>query len=130
MRYKMLALILALTVISWAQTATPNSSANPQAGTQSSEKAKCPCCDKTANGKGTVACASHGKHSKEMASCCAGKDGKCCGGEEAKACMKGDKNCCSDCMKDKTASCGPACEKQCKTGCCNREKKVETASVK
>jgi hypothetical protein len=130
MRYKTIPLILALTVISWAQTSTPNSNSNPQAGTESSEKAKCSCCDKSATDKGVMACARHGKHAKAMASCCDGKDGKCCAGDQAKACMRGDKNCCKDCMKDKTASCGAKCDKNCKTGCCNREKKMETASAK
>jgi hypothetical protein len=128
MKYKTIALILALSVISWGQNSTPNSNANPQASTQSTEKAKCPCCDKSSS-KGAIACARHGRQAKGMASCCAGKDGKCCGGDQAKACMRGDKTCCNDCMKDKTASCGPACENECKMGCCHREKKVETASV-
>lgn len=125
MRYKTIALILALTVISWAQTSTPNTDPNAQAGTQSSEKAKCPCCEKS-NAKDGMACARHGKHAKD--SCCAGKEAKCCGGEQAKSCMKGDKSCCSDCGNSKTASCGPNCE-ECKSGCCNREKK-ETALLK
>jgi len=127
MKHKMLALILALTVVSWAQEATQTAPATPQ---QSTEKAKCACCDKAASADAKGDCCAHHDHSaagKEAMSC-SRKDGKsCCGGKDAKACMKADKgaSCCKDCGKDKTASscCGGKCEK----GCCE---KMEKASMK
>ncbi len=136
MKHKMLALILALTVVSWAQEATQTAPAAPQ---QSTEKAKCPCCDKTASADAKGECCAH--HDHAMASgdmkgmSCSRKDGKsCCGGKDAKSCMKGEKgeSCCKDCGKDKTASacCGGKCEKDCckkmeKAGmnCCHGEKR-------
>ena len=48
MKHKMLALILALTVVSWAQEATQTTPAAPQQST-TPEKAKCSCCDKMAS---------------------------------------------------------------------------------
>src|SRR5436853_7894814 len=83
MRYRMLALILALTVVSWAQTATQTTPPTPQ----TSENSKCACCDKMAASDSKDAhAACMGKHEgKEMASCCAGKDDKsCCSGKDAK----------------------------------------------
>jgi len=140
MKHKMLALILALTVASWAQTSTQTAPAAPQQSTVPAEKGKCPCCDKTATAaaKDAAACCAHhdmqSKDGKEMASCCAGKDAKsCCGGTDAKSCMKGDKDkagCCAGCGKDKTAAacCGGNCGKGCAKGCCS-EKKGEKAAA-
>lgn len=139
MKYKMMALTLALTVVTWAQTATPTAPSAPQQSTAPADKDQCPCCDKMGDAKDAHAGHMHhdmsAKDSKEMASCCAGKDAKssccgekdgmscmkgdkdkagasCCGGKDAKSCMKGDKDktaasCCGDeCGKDKTvASC-------------------------
>ncbi len=124
MKHKVFALILALTVMSWAQTSTPVAPSAP-ADSTSTEKAKCSCCEKMAAGSkdGHAACMRHGKgDAKDMASCCAGKEGSsCCGGKDAKSCMK-DKtaaSCCKgDCCKDKKASCcdrkpGKGCGKNC-----------------
>ncbi len=139
MKHKMLALILALTVVSWAQEATQTTPAAPQQST-TPEKAKCSCCDKmaSADAKSEHSCCAHHDHSadsKEGASCCAGKDGKsCCGGKDAKSCMRADKgaSCCKDCAKDKTASScsGGRCEKDCcknmqhaGMNCCHHEKR-------
>jgi hypothetical protein len=139
MKHKMLALILALTVASWAQTATQNTPAAPPQSTAPAEKGKCPCCDKmaTADTKDAHTCCAHHDHqssdSKEMASCCSGKDAKsCCGGTDAKSCMKSDKDkaaCCADCGKDKTAAgcCGGQCGKDHEKGCCSHEKSEKTA---
>lgn len=132
MKHKMLALILALTVVSWAQTATQTSPADPQPGTAPAEKTKCACCEKMASTDSKdagMSCSRHAKHGKEMASCCTGKNAKsCCGDKDGKSCMKDDKtaaSCCkNNCGKDKTASacCGG---KSCKDGCCS--KKTESA---
>ncbi len=130
MKHKVLALILALTVISWAQTATPTAPSNAPAS-------KCACCEKAASADAKDAqacCARHAGHqadAKEMASCCNGKEGASCCGKDAKACMNKGKNSCSDCGKDKTAKacCGSNCEKGCKDGTCHGAKKVEQAAV-
>lgn len=127
MKHKMLALILALTVVSWAQTATQTAPSGSQPST-APEKAKCACCDKMASSDSKDAhAACMQKHGGEdMASCCSGKDGKsCCAGNGAKSCMKdgktagsGGKDCCAR-ENDKTASC---CDrksgKECGKGCC------------
>jgi hypothetical protein len=119
MKHKLLALILALTVVSWAQTATPTAP-----DSQSTDKAKCGCCDKMASADmkdGKMSCMRHAaKHGKDAASCCGGKD--CCAGKDAKACMKDAKgaSCCKDCGKDKMAS--ACCGKDCKECTCSAKK--------
>jgi hypothetical protein len=143
MKYKMIAIFLALTVMSWAQTATQTAPSAPQQNTAPVEKPKCPCCDKMASAgtKATHACcAHHGMHpgdGKDMASCCSGKDAACCsGGKDAKSCMKGDKDaagksCCGDrCGRDKTAAtcCGNSCGKEGGKGCCAMKTEKEAKS--
>lgn len=120
MKYKKIALMLALTVTTWAQTA----SSNPQS-TATPEKSKCACCNKmsSADAKDGQSCARHmakGADGKEVASCCDSTDAKSCCDKDAK-CMKSDKAaCCSDGHKDKTASCcGSDCGKSCGKGCCS-----------
>lgn len=139
MKHKMIALILALTVVSWAQTATQSAPAAPQQNTAPAEKGKCPCCDKmaAAGAKDAHACCAHHDHhsgdAKEMASCCSGKDAKSCCGADAKSCMRGDNGkaaCCADCCgKDKTAAacCGGKCGKDCEKGCCASNKTEKAA---
>jgi len=126
MKYKMLALILALTVMSWAQTSTQTGPSAPEQNSAPAEKSKCACCDKMASADGKDAhtsCMRHGiVDTKDMSSCCGGKDDK--------SCMKGDTSaasCCKDsCAKDKTAamSCGKECGKKCEKGCCSSDKKT------
>jgi len=134
MKHKLLALILALTVVSWAQTATQSAPSAPQQST-TPEKAKCACCDKMSDAKGGHAACMHKHDGKDMASCCSGKDGKsCCGGKDGRSCMKDDKtaaSCCKECCgkeKDKTASC---CDRKagkgCGKGCCGRNKSEKPA---
>ncbi|MGO9087311.1 MAG: hypothetical protein ACLQBK_18995 [Candidatus Sulfotelmatobacter sp.] len=137
MKHKMLTLILALTVASWAQTATQNTPAAPPQTTAPAAKGKCACCDKMTGAKAGQSCCHHemaGKDDKAM-SCCSGKDAKsCCGGTDAKSCMKNDKDkaaCCADCGKDKTAAgcCAGQCGKDHEKGCCCSANKTEkTAS--
>jgi hypothetical protein len=145
MKFKMMAVVLALTVMSWAQTATQTAPSTPQQSTVPAEKAKCPCCEKMASSdaKDAPSCCAHhdmkghdmeAKDAKEMASCCAGKDAKSSDGKDGMACMKSDKDkaaasCCKDacgkddasCGKDKTAAacCGNSCGKDGKKGCCS-----------
>ena len=141
MNYKWIALFLALTVASWAQTPTPAAPAAPQQDNAAAEKSACPCCEKMApaEGKDPHACAHHdmaamdgkepmscmGKkaaNEKEKASCCNGKDAMSCARSKDKAsaasccgdeCGKeGQKDCCSSDKKDETAAMG-CCSKQC-----------------
>jgi len=139
MKPKMLALILALTVVSWAQTSTQNTPTGPQQSTAPAGKAKCACCDKMASTdmndmKGC--CAHHdmqSKDSKETASCCSGKDAKSCCGGDGKSCARSDKDAkaasCKDCCsKDKMATgCGD-CGKTGDKCCCSKTNTEKTAS--
>jgi hypothetical protein len=124
MKYRMLALILALTVVSWAQTATQTTPSTPQ-----TPETKCACCDKMAASDSKDAhAACMGKHEgKEMASCCAGKDEKsCCGGKDSKSCMKDGKM--ADCCKGKDGmKCDRKAGKDCGKGCCGSSKTEKPA---
>ena len=110
MKHKLIAILLALTIASWAQTATPNTTPAPEQKSAPAD-AKAGCCDKMAehadmhNG---MACMRHPDASKTdkqdkqsvkgSASCCAGKDAKnsCCAGKEGKSCSKDAKSSCCD----------------------------------
>jgi hypothetical protein len=62
MKCKMLALILSLTVVSWAQTPTQSAPSTPQQSTAPAGKARCPCRAKMATGNAKDAhawCAHH-----------------------------------------------------------------------
>src|SRR5215469_2586724 len=85
MRPKLCAVILALTVMSRAQTVTPTTASQTPAP---ADKARPSCCEKMANGS-SPAFQGH-KGGKEMASRCSGKDGASCGGggADAQACRK------------------------------------------
>jgi len=135
MKHKLFGLILALTVMTWAQTSAQTTPSTPAENT-STEKAKCACCDKmAADSKDGHAACMRGQHgdAKEMASCCAGKEGaSCCGGKDAKSCMKDGKtaaSCCKDgCGKDKMASCcDRKAAKGCGKGCCGSNKSEKPA---
>jgi hypothetical protein len=130
MKCKMLALILALTVMSWAQTATQSAPAATPDKAAPAEMSKC--CQKMA--KDGASCMRHSEHaanSKEASSCCGGKDAKaCCNGKDGKSCTKDDKtaaSCCKDgCGKDKTAAacCGDKCGKDGGKDCCSKKDKT------
>jgi hypothetical protein len=124
MKYRMLALILALTLVSWAQTATQTTPSTPQ-----TPETKCACCDKmAASDSKDAGAACMGKHDgKEMASCCARKDDKsCCGGKDAKSCMKDGKM--ADCCKGKDGmKCDRKAGKDCGKGCCGSSKSEKPA---
>ncbi len=107
MKFKFCALILALTVMAWAQSTTPNQTPAPdQKSAPADAKPACPCCDKMASAehssmhKDMKACMHHdAKDGKEAMACCGGKDAKdaaCCG-KDAKACSKDGKTmaCCA-----------------------------------
>ena len=68
MKYKMLVLILLLTVMSWAQSATPSASSTPQQSTVPADQAKCACCDKMSardTKAGATCCAHHNMEAKD-----------------------------------------------------------------
>ena len=136
MKFKFVALILALTVMSWAQTATQSNppsadSSTAQTAAPADAKAGCSCCEKGAtDAKDGASCCHHhamsADNSKDMASCCGGKDAKsCCDGKDAKACMrtgsdKASAGCCSG------AKCA---DKDGKAGCCTSDKKDATMAM-
>jgi hypothetical protein len=128
MKHNLIALILALTLVSWAQTATQVTPSSPQQGTSADAKA-CPCCNKSASAKtkdSQSCCAHHAMSadSKEPA-CCAGKDkASCCDGKDGKSCERagGNKTAATCCNAKK-------CDKNCEKGCCCSGKATEeTAS--
>ncbi|MGO9649493.1 MAG: hypothetical protein ACLPOO_15725 [Terriglobales bacterium] len=118
MKSKIMLLILALTVVSWAQTATQSTNPGPAPATpatSSDAKAQCPCCQKAADVKPEMSCCAHpakaGASEKAAMSCCEGKDaamacmkskpgesanatptnGKCCGSDQKDCCGKSGK---------------------------------------
>jgi hypothetical protein len=126
MKHKLFALILALTVASWAQTSTQTA---PSVQQQSTDKAQCFCRDKmaSADSKDAKMCARHGKHAKGSKDCCSGKEASSCCGKDGKSCMKDGNapaSCCKDCNKDKTAS--SCCGKDCKDSCCKKQTEAAT----
>ncbi|MGC1645112.1 MAG: hypothetical protein WA741_04730, partial [Candidatus Sulfotelmatobacter sp.] len=98
MRYKMFALMLALTVATWAQTSIQTTPAPPQPSTVPADKAMC---DKMSAGNSKDAhscCACHAMKSdmkaedgKSTASCCANKDATA-DSKDAMSCMKNEKD--------------------------------------
>ena len=147
MKHKTFALMLALTVATWAQTSNQTTPSTPQQSVAPADKAKCACCDKmaAADSKDAPACCAHhdmkAADGKEM-SCCGDKDAKS-SSEDAMACMKNSKDkaasCCKDdckkdgcakdsCAKDKTAAacCAGKCGKDEKS-CCSGTKIEKTA---
>jgi hypothetical protein len=128
MKIKLIALLLVLTLTTWAQTTAPQTSTQDKPAA-SETKDSMPCCHgMKAHGKDGMSCCKHDAKAegKEGMSCCKhdGKDASCCGDKEGKAaCMKAD--------KDKTASCcgGDDCCKDGK-GCCGEIKDGKKASMK
>lgn len=135
MRSRIITVVLALSVFSWAQTATQTNPSAPQQSTTSTEKEECSCCEKMSSGdmKDMHGCCSHhddamagehkdmashhmASHHNEMASCCSGKEGASCMKDKDAAA----KSCCGDkCSKDKTtASC---CGEKCGAGKCGND---------
>ena len=134
MRFKLIALILALTVMSWAQTATPSAPSTPQQSTVPAGAKACPCCDKASAEmkEGHACCAHHAtaaKDAKEPA-CCAGKDkAACCSGKDAKSCKRnsadktaaaccGGEKCGKECVKECAGKQGRKIAGSCSGGCC------------
>ncbi|HLV88548.1 MAG TPA: hypothetical protein VKV39_16305 [Candidatus Sulfotelmatobacter sp.] len=132
MRFKKLALILALSVGAWAQTATPNSPVTPQSGNPPN-KDICSCCDKMAgDAKASDACcANHSVYASNMASSCPRHKGTCCGAKskarDVKAAMCSDgaaekdgKPCCNSASKACAKNCCSGKEQKAAKSCCHK----------
>src|ERR1700730_16198960 len=81
MKYKILVLILLLTVMSWAQSATPSASSPPQQSTVPADQAKCACCDKMSardTKAGATCCAHHNMEAKDGKQMASDKDAMSC----------------------------------------------------
>jgi hypothetical protein len=110
-KHELIAFVLALTMMSWAQSTTPNQTQTrvpEQKSAPAGPKAACPCCDKMASAdhKGEPACMhpnATAKDGKGAMSCCAAKDATDaapgCSGKDGKSCSTDDKAgtaCCGD----------------------------------
>lgn len=129
MKSKLLAMILMLNVMCWAQTATP-APAPEQKSAPAEAKPNCPCCEKmgdmhdhAAMHKNMQACM-HTKDGKDAMDCCAGKDGKsemaCCHDKGVNTTAKDGKTSCCGAGKceGKEISCCAAKDGKSAEGCC------------
>jgi hypothetical protein len=121
MKFKMVALFLALSLSAWAQTTTTPNPPTPQdppkagctdcckhmAGDKDTKDAKGCCHDMKAMGEGKM-------------SCCEGKDGKACMGKDGTSCMKGEK-------ADASCGKGKCCDMKDGKGCCSHADGDKTA---
>jgi|SRR5215470_2565198 len=120
MKYKVIAILLALTIVAWAQSANTS---QPPATDQKSEnvdKKAIPCCCEKMSGEHKEAKSCMRDGSKN---CCSGKHAaSCCKDKEAKACMKGGEtfSCCSEgkCGDGEKMSCCSAKKVQKAESCC------------
>jgi len=100
MKHKLIAILLALTIASWAQTATPNTTPSPEQKSAPADT-KAGCCDKMAEHadmhKG-MACMRHPDASKTDKQDKQSVKGSppCCARKEGKSCSKGAKSSCCD----------------------------------
>lgn len=121
MKYKVIALLLALTMMSWAQSAsTSQAPASNQKSENVADQKATPCCCDTMSAEHKDGQSCMRDHAK---GCCSGKKAaSCCKDKEAKACIKGDKTaaCCASgkCGKDKEMSCCSTKKDQ-KARCCD-----------
>ena len=127
MKFRLIALVLALSFVVWAQD-NPSAS-TPQATPAPETKS---CCHHAADAKDAKGCCHHASNdAKDMAGCCGKdkcemKDGKsCCNGKDMKASMKEckknggckDGKCCGAAAeKSAMKCCGDKCERHQHTG--------------
>jgi hypothetical protein len=122
MKYKIVAFLLALTMMSWAQSAGTNqSSTSEQKPAAADAKTGCACCEKVASAehKDGMARMRHKSGAKDKAGCCSGKDSSC-KGKEGKACMNDAKM--ADCCKEGKSSDGK------ETNCCSGKEGADKAN--
>jgi hypothetical protein len=122
MKFKLVALILSLSVASWAQSKN-----STQAPPPDKTATKCACCEKvsstakTESGEHKHACMhANAKDGKEAASCCTGKaDASCCNEKDGKACAKTASNgCCGEKCTDMKDCCYAKEGKKTAHNCC------------
>jgi hypothetical protein len=124
MKFKMIALFLALSLSAWAQTATTPNPTTPQ----DTPKAGCSdCCKHMAGDKDTKdtkdakgCCHDMKAMGNGKMSCCEGKDGKACMGKDGMSCMKGEK-------ADASCGKGKCCDMKGGKGCCSHGDGDKTA---
>ena len=126
MKFKLFAMVLALSLVAWAQEnpapSTPNATPAPEAKS---------CCHHAAGSADARNCCHHATADAKDAPGCCGKEMKegksCCDGKDMKACME-------QCKKNgscKDGCCGEVGAKSAKNCCgnaCERHKKVATGS--
>jgi hypothetical protein len=123
MKYKLVALILALTIASWAQS---TNSRQAPATDKTAAKTKCACCEKMSStakpesSEHKQACMhASAKDGTETASCCAGEDkASCCKGKDGKACTKASAGCCGENCADMKDCCSAKEAKKTAHNCC------------
>jgi hypothetical protein len=122
MKFKFIALLLALTVASWAQSTN-----STQAPANDKPATKCACCDKMSStaksetGEHKHSCMhASAKGGKETAPCCTGKDeASCCNGKDGKACTKNaSAGCCGEKCTDMKDCCSAKEGKKTAHNCC------------
>ena len=132
MKFRLMALLLTLTVYSWAQNPAPADKPQPEknAATAPASGHDCACCGHH------DAVTDPGSEAKAGHRCCGGHEAKagsdkasCCSGKGEMACMKADKaSCCGQAGKDGKGGCSGeamSCEPGDKTdaqteGCCGK----------
>jgi len=122
MKFKLMTLVLCVSIISFAQTASQgkSDSSKPQAPTAGQAEASvgCPCCKHMADAKDAKPCC----HSET-----AGKDGKdgtgCCKGKDAMSCMR------HDATKAGEVECGSCCASGDEKACCSKSKDSDQGAM-
>ena len=132
MKLRIIALLLTLTVYSWAQNPTPADKTQPEknAATTPASGHDCACCGQHASGT------DKGSETKAEHACCGGHEAKadadkasCCAGKGDMACMKADKDgACAhmsadgkDCCSGHGMSCKPGEKNDAQAkGCCGK----------
>jgi hypothetical protein len=127
MKFRLFALILALSLVAWAQGNTPAPAA-PNSTPVPETKG---CCHHMADMKDGKGCCHHAKAEGKDAMACCGKDkcekkdGKsCCDAKDMKACME-------ECKKNGAGGCGSAADKTVASCCgekCERHQHVNPGS--
>jgi hypothetical protein len=143
MKFKLIALTLVLTAVSWTQTSSPAPQVNvDKAGVPAAADSRAACqhgdgkdggCCVGMSKDGASCCAQHAKDGQGEMACChhtGAKDGEaamaCCGGKDGKSCMKDDKAA----NAGTVASCcpnGDCCGKG--KACCDSAKDTKTAAM-
>ncbi len=128
MKFKLFAVLLALSLVAWAQEKPVGSSpdSTPKTDTKS-------CCHHADEAKGAMSCGHHANAVGKDAMACCGKASDCCGKDKDKdnnkdqaKCEKDGKSCCAG--KDKKACAGaPKKGAACCEGKCCGEKSEKSA---